>query len=297
MLSFAKKSVDFCGPMCYDEKNLVDEVAYMEKIRLGIGALPGTDKTVLEQLPMLKSIGFDAFFTHWDNHLGEYRVMAETLGLEYAFVHGPNTYTEQMWQDCPEAAEGVREWIQCLEDCAAHGIPMVVGHAFKSFRVPEPPTPEGIRNYSRIVEKAKELGVKFALENAEGNTCLAALFAAFADDDNVGFCWDTGHTLCYSHSWTNMADLYGHRLFCTHLQDNLGVRGESGELTPADDIHLLPFAGKVPWQDVMRSLKQCDYRGILMLEVKKKCYPDMTTQTFLEESYRRACRLREMLQK
>ena len=31
-----------------------------------------------------------------------------------------------------------------------------------------------------------------------------------------------------------------------------------------------------------------------MLEVKKKCYPDMTTQAFLEEAYRCACRLREM---
>ena len=225
----------------------------MEQLKLGVGALPGTDKTVLEQLPMIKSIGFDSFFTHWDGHMGEYRSLAEELGLEYAFVHGPNNYAEELWMDCPEAEKGVREWMQCLEDCAAHSIPMVVGHAFKSFRVPEPPTPEGIRNYGLIAQKARELGVKFALENAEGNTCLAALFAAFADDDNVGFCWDTGHTLCYSHSWTNMADLYGNRLFCTHLQDNLGVRSERGELTPADDIHLLPFEGKVPWQDVMRS--------------------------------------------
>jgi len=92
-----------------------------------------------------------------------------------------------------------------------------------------------------------------------------------------------------------MADLYGHRLLCTHLHDNLGVRSENGTLTTADDLHLLPFEGSVPWQDVMRSLKQCNYRGILMLEVKKKCYSHMTTQAFLEESYRRACRLREIL--
>ena len=31
-----------------------------------------------------------------------------------------------------------------------------------------------------------------------------------------------------------------------------------------------------------------------MLEVKKKHYPHMTTQAFLEEAYRRACRLRDM---
>lgn len=266
----------------------------MKQLKLGIGALPGTDKTALEQLPMIQEIGFDAFFTRWDDHLGEYRALAEELGLEYAFVHGPNGYAEELWMDCPEAEKGVQEWIRCLEDCAANGIAMVVGHAFKSFRVPEPPTREGIRNYSRIVKKARELGVKFALENAEGNTCLAALFAAFAGDDNVGFCWDTGHVLCYSHAWENMAERYGHRLFCTHLHDNLGVRGESGEFRTADDLHLLPFDGKLPWADVARSLKQCDYRGILMLEVKKKHYPHMTTRAFLEEAYRRACRLRDM---
>lgn len=266
----------------------------MKQLKLGVGALPGTDKTVCEQLPMIKSIGFDAFFTHWDSHMREYRALAGELGLEYAFVHGPNKYAEELWMDCPEAEAGVQEWLQCLEDCAAWGIPMVVGHAFKSFRVPDPPTREGIRNYTQIVEKARELGIKFALENAEGNTCLAALLEAFAGDENVGFCWDTGHTLCYSHTWTNMADLYGHRLFCTHLQDNLGVRSETGELTPADDIHLLPFQGNVPWQDVARSLKACNYRGILMLEVKKKCYPHLSTQAFLEEAYRRACQLREL---
>lgn len=265
----------------------------MEKIKLGIGALPGTDRTVLEQLPMIKSIGFEAFFTRWDDQLDEYRAMAEALGLEYTFIHGPNRHTEAMWMDCPEAAEGVREWMQCLEDCAAHSIPMVVGHAFKSFRVPPSPTPEGIRNYGQVVQKARELGVRFALENAEGNTCLAALLDAFAADANVGFCWDTGHALCYS-NWTNLADRYGGRLFCTHLHDNLGVRSESGTLTTADDLHLLPFDGDIPWREVVCSLKQWNYQGVLMLEVKKKCYPNMTTQAFLENAYRRACRLREM---
>ena len=43
----------------------------MKQLKLGIGALPGTDKTVLEQLPMIQEIGFDAFFTRWDDHRGE----------------------------------------------------------------------------------------------------------------------------------------------------------------------------------------------------------------------------------
>ena len=265
----------------------------MEQLKLGIGALPGTDKTVCQQLVMIRQIGFDAFFTRWDASVGEYRRLAEDTGLEYAFLHGPNRYSQQMWTDSPEAELGVEEWFRCLEDCAAHKIPMVIAHAYKGLTIPAVPRLEGLRNYGRILERAKELGVMVALENAEGNACLGALLDAYAGDRKVGFCWDTGHTLCYS-SWENLGQRYGDRLVCTHLHDNMGIRGKTGECATADDLHLLPFDGKVPWQEVTDSLRASGYRGILMLEVKKKCYPDMDTRVFLEEAYRRGCRLREM---
>lgn len=56
---------------------------------------------------------------------------------------------------------------------------------------------------------------------------------ALADLDNVGFCLDAGHEMCYNHS-ADMLSLYGDRLIATHINDNLGIRDYGGKTTWID---------------------------------------------------------------
>jgi sugar phosphate isomerase/epimerase len=49
----------------------------------------------------------------------------------------------------------------------------------------------------------------------------------------------------------------GHRLHCTHINDNLGT----------DDLHLAPFSGTVKWESVIRALREINYPGVLNLEI------------------------------
>lgn len=69
----------------------------------------------------------------------------------------------------------------------------------------------------------------------------------FRGNPAVGFCWDSGHELCYNHGRDMLAQ-YGDRLLGTRLNDNLGVRDDGGQITFLDDLHLLPFEGIADWQ-------------------------------------------------
>ena len=120
---------------------------------------------------------------------------------------------------------------------------------------------------------------------------------AFKNEKSVGFCWDTGHELCYNPG-TDMAALYGERLLVTHLNDNLGVRDFGGKTTFIDDLHLLPFDGIADWDRICRELSGFD--GALSFELNTKskpgrhendCYGAMPLEIYLAEAFKRACRV------
>ena len=118
--------------------------------------------------------------------------------------------------------------IACVKDCAKARVPIMVSHYYIGFDKASP-TEFGPKNYGKVVARAKELGIKIAFENCEQEQFLACLMEAFKDEPNVGFCWDVGHELCYNRGQDMMA-LYGDRIICTHINDNLGIRAYGGNI-------------------------------------------------------------------
>jgi len=121
----------------------------------------------------------------------------------------------------------------------------------------------------------------------------------FASSPNVGFCWDTGHEMCYNFD-RDMLALYGNRLLCTHLNDNLGVSDYEGRIIWTDDLHLLPFDGIADWKDITARLNRCGYTDFLTFELKIKSLPGrrendpyarMDIADYLTAAYMRACRV------
>lgn len=254
-----------------------------------------------DQIRLFKKSKFDGFFTMWDEHVAEYKELADELGMLYQSIHAPFGNAANMWQSGEKAEAAVEELLVCVRDCGKIGVPILVVHPYIGFDDGEP-TEAGIENFRRVVEEAKKCHVKIAFENVEGEAFLAALMNTFTDDEVVGFCWDTGHELCYNRGKDMMA-LYGDRLIATHFNDNVGVSDFEGSIFWTDDLHLLPFDGITNWQSVADRLNQHGYQGVLTFELNTMSkprrhendkYEKMPIEEYIAECYVRACRLAYM---
>lgn len=265
--------------------------------------------TEAEQVRLFKRAGFDGFNVLWgyglDETVEECARVGEEEGMIFQSIHAPWGYCADMWDEaCAEDAEdGVAELCHCLDLCKKYNVPVMVSHVYVGFDEEYVPTDFGIRNYGRVVDYAESLGVKIAFENTEGGEYLEAVLNAFGDRECVGFCWDSGHEMCYNFS-ENLVAKYGHKLIATHLNDNLGVKDYSGKITWHDDLHLLPYDGMADWDELAERLYKCGYNDILTFELNNKSKPNrhendkywnMPIEEYIAECYVRACRFANTL--
>lgn len=255
--------------------------------------------SVEEQIKLFKKVGFEAFFTMWDENIALYRKTADETGMIYQSVHAPFGNAAKMWSDAEEAAEAVEELLRCIADCEKYSVPILVVHPYIGFEEKVVNKENGIKNFRIVLEKAKRKNVKIAFENVEGEEYLKALMDEFKNYENMGFCWDSGHEQCYNRG-KDMLGLYGKRIIATHINDNLGVRSYNGEITFYDDLHLLPFDGIINWENAMKRLNKCEYNDILTFELNKFGKPDrhendkyaeLSTERYVTECYIRACKV------
>ena len=267
-------------------------------------ALSGTfGLPAAEQIRLFKKLGFDGFFSGWSENedIAAYRRLADEFSMEYQSIHAPFTKAAQMWKPLPEAKPAIDELLACVEACARYNVPLMVVHAFIGFEDHDP-TDCGVENFRTVAERAKALGVKIALENTEGEEYLDRLLHDLADLDNVGFCWDTGHELCYNRG-RDMTASYGDRLLATHLNDNLGIT-DPAHIFWTDDLHLLPFDGITDWQSVADRLTRSGFAGPLTFELTTASKPNrhendkyaaMPIEDYLAEVLARAKKLAAMM--
>lgn len=254
------------------------------------------DDMLGDRVRAIAESGFDGFFASRCGKgapsVAGARRCAKEYGLLLQSIHAPFVHVADLWDGGEPAEAALSELLACLEDSAAAEVPLVVCHAFIGFDR-HSPTAVGVENYGRLIRRAGELGVSLALENTEGEEYLAALFDAFSGEEHVGFCWDSGHELCYNRK--DMLALYGDRLFGTHLNDNLGVRDPEGKIiTPKDDLHLLPFDGVGEWRTFASRLAGLDFRGPLTFELKPS--EQFPFAEYAKEAHSRAERFASLVQ-
>ncbi|MBQ8814027.1 MAG: sugar phosphate isomerase/epimerase [Lachnospiraceae bacterium] len=259
------------------------------------------DLDMIEKIRLIGQAGFDGVFLCWNENkpMDDYAAAALENNLIIQSIHAPFLKAADMWgTDVEKGDAAVQELKHCLLFCAKYQVPIMVVHAFIGFN-DHTPTAAGIERFGEVVETAKQYGIKIAFENTEGEEYLAALMDAFCNNPTVGFCWDTGHEMCYNHS-KDMLKLYGDRLLCTHLNDNLGIRDFNGEITYIDDLHLLPFDGIADWDDIAARLKKHNFNDCLTFELnmiskpgrhENDIYGKMAPEDYFAECYKRACRV------
>lgn len=249
----------------------------------------------------IKEAGFDGFFTSWrKGKTKKIAELADNYGLLYQSVHAPFNEIDSMWEPGDKGEYVKNLLIDCINECKASGVSLIVLHAIIGMDK-HTPNETGLLRFCRVVKRAEKLGVNIAFENTEGTEYLDVLMDRFRSD-YVGFCWDTGHELCYNNG-VDMTEKYGHRLTCTHLNDNFGM-SDKDRLTWTDDSHLMIFDGKTDWQNVADRLKKYGYKGEMTFEYTCKNKPKKNTHEiysslnefeFLQLAYKKAVQFRKMI--
>ena len=269
---------------------------------LGISKEWGPREPVLEALA---ETGWNGWFAVWrpGDDLRPAAARGEALGLAVQSVHAPWGKAADLWgEDEARGEAAVAELADCLRAAADVGAPFVVAHAWIGF-TPTAPTEAGLARFGRVADEAERLGVPVALENTEGEEHLDALLARFRGHPAVGFCWDTGHELCYNRGRDLMAP-YGDVLLGTHINDNLGISAPAGPTTWLEDLHLLPFDGVADWPGIAARLARSGFAGPLTFELNRSskpgrhendAYAATPLRDWLAEALARARRFTELL--
>ena len=274
----------------------------MWKQKIGISIGNGYTVPTTEVVKIIAQTGFDAISPLWKRgiDLTDVVATARSCGLALQSLHAPFHGAAALWsEDAAVFSPAVEELLEALEDCRRFDIPVMVMHTWIGFEYTQTPNEAGLRNYGIIVEKAKEYGIQIAFENTEGDEFLFALMDHFKGHPSVGYCWDSGHEMCYSHSEDLLAKL-GDRLIMTHLNDNLGVSRFDGKTHWTDDLHLLPYDGIADWDVLIERLRKSKKLEILNFELnitskpnrhENDVYAQMPLEQYFAEAYKRACRI------
>lgn len=264
-----------------------------------IGTGMGMSFTTEEQIPMIAEAGFEAFFTGWSDKsdLALRRQIGERCGLIYQSIHAPFTKVHHIWEDGKAGDDALDELIRCLHATAENSIPLMIVHSIIGMDR-HSPWLIGVERFSKLVEEAEKCGVTLAIENVEGIEYLLTLRDAFESSPAVGFCWDTGHEMCYNGN-ADIPAMFNGKLVATHINDNM-KQTDPDKLTWLDDSHMLPFDGKADWQGIADRLDRENFRGIMTYEVTMKSKPERDTHSiyagldekaFLKLAYEKALQL------
>ena len=261
----------------------------------------------VEQIQIMKSVGFDQFFFNDDKNQNpaEDEAVAEKaakIGIGFHSIHAPFYGMDDLWHDEDGELAKVmeRELKNSIDNCHNFDVPIVVMHAIIGMDN-HTPTELGLERIGKIIDYAIKRGVTIGFENTEGECYLKALLDKFGELENVGFTFDSGHELCYN-GGTDMLGKYGKYLISTHLDDNHGMT-DPAHPNFLDDYHLLPFDGYADWNGVAKRLKKCGFSGSLTFEVdsKGRCgshsndmYLGLDIEGFVQKAYEHALRFREL---
>ncbi len=262
--------------------------------KIGLNYYGFEDVTLDELASLMQQNGFEKTFSGMTDSDEKIAKLSETFarhGITYDTIHAPFSHINDIWYDNDEGM--LSELKTAVDRCVIAGAPILVVH-LSSGLTPPPPTDVGRGRFVELVDYAISKNIKIAFENQRMLGNLAWAFEEFRDE-NVGFCWDTGHEYCFTPGRRYMP-LFSDRLICTHIQDN----------TCEFDVdrHLIPFDGKIAFDFIAQQLKDADYKGTLMLEVfpryappKYDSYQGVRAEQFVKQAADAIKRIRDMIGK
>lgn len=259
-------------------------------MEIGISFFGGTPYE--KQVECLKNVGVSRTFI--GSEYPEFDKVMECFeknGIICETLHAPFNKINDIWYEGEAGDEMLDRLIDSVDKCARYKIPVTVVHL--SSGCPMTAISEiGDKRFEKLVNYAVEKGVTVAFENQR---YLENLQHGFEKNPKAGFCWDCGHESCFTPGLKFMP-LFGDKLVALHISDNACEYNA--------DNHVLPFDGKIDFEQVAKELAENGYEGTLMLEITKnaayngeKIYENMTEEEFYERAAASARRLADMVEK
>lgn len=119
---------------------------------------------------------------------------------------------------------------------------------------------QSAKSVSELAQVADEVGVVLCVENLP-RTCLGStpdeMLQIVSPTKNARICFDTNHYLKGTHY--EFLRKVGHLVATVHISD----------YDYNDEKHVLPGLGKLPWGDLLFTLEEFGYNGVLMSESDK----------------------------
>ncbi len=261
-----------------------------------LGILLSTDSSNLELIPAAARIGFDCFFTGYDDNvyadIAEWKKAAQAHGMEYETLHAPFSNVNSIWREGADGDEYAKMVCRCIDCASENNIGKIIMHLTHGGIAP-PVSKIGFDRIEMLIRYAERKNVIIAFENVANPAYVGYVLDKF-DSPMAGFCFDCGHQHCMT-PMVDVLSMNGSRLVCTHINDNIGVTA-SPEKWNSDDVHWLPFDGNINYKAICNKLNELHYDGPLTLELTYKApnktyHMDMTRIEFMEEAYKRAVKL------
>lgn len=196
----------------------------------------------------------------------------DQYGITVWSIHLP--YEDKNWTSI-SASESIRtqsvEYIlRALRLCANNfkSCKNYVLHASKSVSPSATAISQAHKSLMEMDEVAKQLGVRFCVENLVGSFCYTIddLMAVIKPFDNVYATFDIGHANCKGYDVVEYLKAIGTKLGTVHMHDTAYKSGSDDHRLVGDgDIH----TKNRPWGEVYKTmLKDNGYRGVFMFEPK-----------------------------
>ncbi len=196
----------------------------------------------------------------------------EQYGITVWSIHLP--YEDKNWTSI-SASESIRKQsveyiLRALRLCANNfkSCKNYVLHASKGVKPSETAISQAQKSLMEMDEVAKQLGVRFCVENLVGSFCYTIddLMAVIKPFDNVYATFDIGHANCKGYDVVEYLKAIGTKLGTVHMHDTAYKSGSDDHRLVGDgDIH----TKNRPWGEVYKTmLKDNGYRGVFMFEPK-----------------------------
>lgn len=174
---------------------------------------------------------------------------AGLLGIEWIVVHPGTDY---LASDAENDFQQNLLFFRKLSECAAAaGTGIAIENLFDTYHAPLD-APSGPHSDNRVDRRCISRR-RFGSDPSDIRRLADTLSS---EGYPVGLCWDTGHAHLSGIRQGKALCALGDRVKVVHFHDNHAF----------EDSHLTPFAGSVPWQDIMPALTQIGFTGSINLE-------------------------------
>jgi len=244
-----------------------DETAVRMLAEAGYDALDYSMFRITEDSHILNSEGYKEYALNLKR-------TAEEAGVHFNQAHAP--FPSVRYGNDEYNADMFKKIVRSMEVASILGAKIIIVHPFACPKEVDQKG-ENIAFYNRLLPYCKEYGIKVALENMWGyderrgcivpNVCsTGAELAEYVDElDSEWFvaCLDVGHSgLIGEEASTAIRVLGKERLKALHIHDNDYKR----------DCHVIPFVGKMNWEDITKALADIGYEGDFTLEADSFLY-------------------------